>query len=190
VSDEYAVEPNLGSGIVHYRLESPFLVVEHEKEGVPNESVLLEEVTSVRLGLVQGMAFCTLATASGQKVTISSRHVRGFGDFVDQLDEYSDFVRSLHYELADAAPKARYVAGSNLMFALSVLVLGMAALAAIVVTVALVAKGGASLGSFLPALGVTPIAIGMSFVLVRQGRAKPYDPASPPDAFLPSSLPG
>ncbi len=182
VSDEYHA-----SG-VRYRIDSPFLVVEHD-EGGATESVLLDEVTEVRLTLVQGMGMCTLATSSGQKLTIPGWHGTAANP-VHQVEEYTDFVRSLHDELASAAPKARFVAGSNLVYVLSMLLLVMALLAAlggILLTFRAVTRHGVSLEALFPMLALTPLGVVTAAGAARRGRAKSYDPVNPPEAFLPDT---
>lgn len=130
---EYRVRPTLWSGDQRYVLEDGALVISETprpKRGAEaavqtkEQRVALSDLRWLRLryspGRLDRNRFDCLLSAQVDEKRVSHRitsmHFRGLGDFVDQADTYTPFVRALCQRAAAENPTLRVMAGYTPFF--------------------------------------------------------------------------
>lgn len=89
--------------------------------------------------------------------------------------------KALHRASRAANSRVRYVAGSSGLYVLGLVLLAFVAVLILVIVYGFVVGSPPR----VRVLAIVPVAGMVGSAFVKQGRAKPYDPAAPPDAFLP-----
>lgn len=179
---EYALCPHLGAGTVTHVLRESGLEIRWEKSG-RTETIPFGAIRELNLRAeLSGIYSLRIAREGGSAITIPARHFVSLGRFEDRGAEYLAFVRALHEAVARTSPSTRFVAGSTVLAIFGWLMVSMG-----VAFVGLIAWGVAT-GHGSPPLRVVwvlPLAFVIGGGFVRQGGAKPYDPAALPQKLLP-----
>jgi len=176
----YRLATRVGSGMVVHTIEAHELVVTSEK----NDSqvvVPFDDITTVNLRQeLPGAWSLRIERKSGSTITVPARHFVGVGNFELRTEEYRAFVEALHRGCATNR-SIRYVTGSSGLFVLA------AVLLVAHVLVGAVLLHGLMNGTPPPRRlwGAVGFGVLVSLAIGWQGRAKPYDPAAPPERFLP-----
>lgn len=122
---------------------------------------------------------CVVRSRSGKKLKIRSHHYESLGSFEDRSLTYRHFVRELCRRVAVAAPDARFVTGSTVLWFVWLTLLVLCALVGSLVVWALVGEVSFPLGS-VAAIAVL-IAFGpIVWRMVREGPSQSFDPNDPP----------
>jgi hypothetical protein len=177
----YRLSTRWGSGEVAHAIEPDALVVVYEKTG-KRDVVAFQDITTLNLRQeLPGAWTMRLSRKRGSTLTIPARHFVAFGQFELRAAEYRAFVDALHRASRAVNPRIRYVTGSSGLYVLGLVLLVFNAVFAV-----LIAYGFATgTPPRLRVLGILPLGVLVAAAFVKQGRAKPYDPAAPPAAFLP-----
>lgn len=182
MSAEYSLAIDAFSGEITHVIERDRLVVTYAK-GARTESVPFASIREINLRQELPDVFSAFVSREGGKtLRITSRHFRGIGRFDDRRGEYSAFVRLLLGSIAEARTGTKFTVGSSLLYWI-----GWIFVAVAIAMVGLV--GLAAMTRGLPPqrmLFVLPVSFFLGYGFLRQGRARPFDPAHPPDELLPT----
>lgn len=178
----YSVATHVGSGMVHHRLEGDELVIEFEKTG-KKEVVALADLTRVRLlQEMHGVHSVELTRQHASKLRITARHFLGVGRFESRASQYTAFVKALLAAAQQHAPDARFLTGSTVLFFLGWLCMVVSGFFVLAFAYALL-----FVDKPFPrqVLYLTPLTLALGVGLIRQGGTTSFDPATPPEKFLP-----
>jgi hypothetical protein len=114
---------------------------------------------------------CTVSDRSGKKLKIRSHHYESLGSFEDRSETYVPFVRALSLRVASAAPNARLVEGSTVMWVVWLVLLLLVGLTAVLLLLA-VLEGITLAGGAIGALVALVIFAPSVWRMVRQGRTR------------------
>ena len=182
MSLEYVLATNAFSGEVTHTIEKDRLVVRYAKSG-RTEGVPLTSIREINLRQdMPGVFNVYVKRHGGSTLMIPSRHFHGIGRFDDRGAEYAAFIRELLDATAKASSTTRFTAGSSMFFVAGWLLVAVGVFFSIAVAVASFSRG-------LPPLRMLfflPAAIFMGLGFARQGRARAFDPASPPPELMPA----
>lgn len=182
MSFEYRIALDAFSGEVVHVLEPDRLVVTYAKKA-RTESVPFDTITEMNLREeLPGVLSVFVKRRGGSTLRITSRHFVGLGRFDERVAEYSAFVRALCEAVASAKTSTRFTMGSSLLYVVGWVLVVLAIAFTVLVDVAALTRGLPP----LRVLFVLPVALFVGFGFVRQGHARPFDPAHPPTHLLPS----
>lgn len=182
MSTEYTLNLHMGSGEVRHVVERDRLVVTYEKTA-RTESIPFDGIREINLRQEMPGVYTTyIRRHAGKTLMIPSRHFKSLGVFDDRRADYAAFAGALLAACAKASPTTRLTAGSSALYFIGWILIVIGIAFSIAVLVASIARG-------LPPLRmlfVLPVAIFMGLGFLRQGRARPIDPASPPPEVFPA----
>ncbi|MBX3200224.1 MAG: hypothetical protein KF850_04880 [Labilithrix sp.] len=178
----YRLATRLGSGIISHSIEGDALVVTHEKNG-RRVVVPFGDVTTLNLREeLPGAWTLHIRRRGGGTIVVPARHFVGFGQFELRAREYRAFVDQLGRACRAANPGVRYTRGSSGLFVLGVVLLVMLGALGVMLVYGLATGHGPPRRSVFVAV---PAGLLVAVAFLKQGRAKPFDPAAIPEELLP-----
>ncbi len=180
----HEVRPSTLGATYTYRLEDDGLRWE---AGRSKGQIAYADITHVRLvtyvaeGETQGQ--CKLKQRSGRPMRIRTHHFDGLGNLEDRTLTYRPFIRELCKRVASAAPQARFLSGSNIMWYIWIVLLVFLGSGSVLLLFALL--GGPPLAFHL-IFGLLLMAGLIPFVWrqIRRGGQRDFDPQDPPAEFF------
>lgn len=127
---------------------------------------------------------CVLRDVRGREITLTSHHFESLGIFKSRMHTYSPFVRQMLQRVAEAAPDAKFTAGSTTKM---IMALALGFIFAVLFGLLIMAQMGVASfanGALIVAFVATAFAPGLWYVTKGGGGARPFDPYDPPPELI------